>query len=495
MAGSSEAPSRLVDGLSARPLVMLISALCLLVLMIELAAIPPLSRQWGLTFWFYLHPAVSVSLAACVVALLVPQVRRSLVGLCGRIPWNRRLGLSLFVVLTLVMWIVRSRYAYGDSRIFFFWMNTSPALFVFPDIGATFLLKASHMAGKASGIGGLELVQALIILCGPLAMYFFYRAARLLAPNETGALLIVALVFSSGMARVFSGHLEVYAFVIVSLGAYLWAGLAFLAGRCGWVPVSLAFGFGLWVHVQYLFLSPSIMLLFVLVEPGRSLGHYLKCWIPAGLVTLAPTAAFFLLLLVTGHGQDLEAAVEKMLHWSDVGPTPEGHEAWIRLWGGSGPGTLYMILGPGHLKYLINTFFVLAPWTFVLLAWLASRVPRRFVSGKQALFLGCACSMAVLYALIVRPVYGPYDWDLFSLTAALATLLAGHLLVTSMPRQGFSDLAALLIGSALLFTAIPFLIVGFSPRADAGPFATDQARPVPGERFEDSFNRLIEPWL
>jgi hypothetical protein len=64
-----------------------------------------------------------------------------------------------------------------------------------------------------------------------------------------------------------------------------------------------------------------------------------------------------------------------------------------------------------------------------------------------------------------------------------------------MPRQGFSDLAALLIGSALLFTAIPFLIVGFSPRADAGPFATDQARPASGERFEDSFNRLIEPWL
>jgi hypothetical protein len=237
------------------------------------------------------------------------------------------------------------------------------------------------------------------------------------------------------------------------------------------------------------------MLLFVLAEPGRGLGGYLKRWIPAGLVTLCPTLLFFVGLAAAGHGGDLGVAVEKMLRWSDVGPTPQGHEAWIRFWGGSGPGTLYLFLGPGHVKYLVNSFFVLAPWTIPLLAGLAVHSRRVFVAGPEALFLGSACVTAVLYALIVRPVYGPYDWDLFSSTAALLGLLAGHLLARALGRGAFTQVCILAIGTALLFTAIPFLVAGVAPRADAGPFSSDLARPVPGERFEESFNRQVEPWL
>jgi hypothetical protein len=479
----------------ARGIRLLLSVLCLSIVPVELGWITPLDRQWGFTLWHYLPPALAIGLAFGIALWVTPPVRRQALRLIAAIPMDRRLGALLLVILPFALWPLRSRFAYGDSRIIYFALNADPAAFFFPDIGATFLLKTGYRIGHATGIGGLELVQAMIIVCGSLAIYAFYRAALLLAPDPQRALAIVGLVLASGMARIFTGHLEVYSFVLVSVGAYVWAALAFLRGRCSWVVPSLAFGLGLWVHIQYLFLIPSIMLLFVLAEPGGHFGAYMKRWVKAGLVTLAPTALFFVALVATDNGQDLEIAVAKMLRWSDVGPTPEGHEAWIRLWGGSGPGTLYAMLGRGHLKYLANSSFILAPWTGLLLTWLALRARRAFVASNEARFLLCACATSVLYALIVRPVYGPYDWDLFSMTAALLGLLAGHLLVEETSQREFADLSALVIGSATLFTLIPFLIVGVAPRAESGPFSGDLARPVKGESFEDSFNRQIEPWL
>ena len=472
-----------------------LAGLCILLVVVELGWVPFFEYAWGPSLWRYLSSTHAYALAALVLLLCIPAVRTALLIGLARIPTSSRLGAVLLFSLPLALFALRERLAFGDSRIFYFSMNTNPATFFFPDIGATFFLQVGYRVGHQTGIGGLEVVQAIICLMAPLTVYTFYRAALYLADGTGQALGVLGLVLGTGLVRVFAGHLEVYSFVLAATGAYLWAALAYLRGHCSWLVLALAFGAGVWVHIQYLFLIPSIMLLFVLREPGRGVGHYMKRWIPAGLVSLAPTVAFFVLLAAFGYGQDLQEAALKMVRWSDLGPTPEGHEAWIRLWGGSGAGTRYVIFGRGQLKYLANAFFLLAPFTLLVLTTFVVTKPRRFIGSDEARFLSSAFVPMVLYSVIVRPVYGPYDWDLFSLTAAVGSALAGHLLARETSRSSFTHLTTLAIGAALLLVALPLLVVGIAPSHDAGPFSQDLAKPVHGEPFEESFERRVAPWL
>jgi len=489
---STDGPAPLA-GLGHR-LLQVVSIVCLLHIPIGLGWVPFMQHAWGYTLWLYLPNPVAWGLAAGVLLLVVPASRSWALGWIERVPLSPRLGWALLLAMPLAIWPLRSRLAYGDSRILYYTMQADPSVFIFPDIGATFLLQAGFWAGHTSGVGGLEWAQASIVLCGPLFLYLLMRAARLLAPTTGTALFIVLLVVGCGSLRIFTGHLEVYSFVLVTTAAYAWSCLAFLRGECSWLAPALAFGFGLWVHVQFLFLGPSIMLLFVLAEPGRPLAHYLRRWVPAGLVCLAPTLVFFLALVVLGQHEALEAAFAKANRWSELGPDAR-EEVWIRWWGGSGPGTLYMIFDRGHLKYLSNAFFLLAPWTgLVLLAFVLAR-RRAFVASTEARFLLSACIPMALYAMLLRPVWGPYDWDLFSSTAMFTGLLAGHLLVRELPDPPLRELALMLVGSAILFVLIPFLIVGVAPAHKAGPFAHDFGRRVEGETLSESFTRQIEPWL
>jgi hypothetical protein len=472
-----------------------LTLLCLGLAAVQLGWLPGLDHAWAMNLWLYLPPPLAYGLAGGVVLLGVPAARRALLLGLGRLPLNDRVGWALLLALPLVLWPLRERLAFGDSRIIYFTMNTNPATFFFPDMGATFFLQMGHRIGEALGIGGLELVQGTICLMAPLATYCFWRASLLLAPSPHGASIVLGLILGNAILRIFAGHLEVYSFVLVTIGAYLWASLAYLDDRCSWRMPALAFGIGLWVHVQLLFLAPSLMLLFVSKEPGRRVGHYLMQWMKAAAITLLPSITFFALLLLAGQEQDLRDAFDKLIRWSDVGPTPGGHEAWVRFLGESGAGTRYRIFGHGHFKYLINAFFLIAPFGLLIVATFALAAPRLLVSTGRVRFLSSACATTLVYAAIVRPVYGPYDWDLFSATAVLVSALAGHLLVREVRDPPLRDIAVLAVGAGLLFTAIPMLIIGVAPSRDAGPFSRDLAKPVHGEPFDESFERQIAPWL
>ena len=98
---------------------------------------------------------------------------------------------------------------------------------------------------------------------------------------------------------------------------------------------------------------------------------------------------------------------------------------------------------------------------------------------------------------MLRPIWGPYDWDLFSLTAVSLASLAALLLVRSLEGPELAHVAAVVVGVSLLFVTLPLVAIGVAPGIapdDAGPFARGVERDE-GESGWDALERQIEPWL
>ena len=393
----------------------------------------------------------------------------------------------------LVLWLLRERRMYGDSDILLY-NAASGSAFVFPDIGASFLFHLCQELGAALGVSGRTVLQPAVALAGGASLFCFTRVGLLLAPTRRRALLFVLLVLGGGLLRVLAGHVEVYAFVLLCAGAYFWSALASLAGRCTTTWPALAFGVGLWMHLSFSFLAPSLLVV-VLLAPADSGRAVVRRVLGAVLVGAAPVLVFLLVMWLRGRTAELAQASETLLRWGGFEPSPVGHEAFLRSpFGASGAGTRYAILSPGHLKYLANAFFLLVPSALPLLAVLLAAAPRRFVTTPQAIFLSCGALFMLLYALVVRPVWGPYDWDLFSLTAVALACLAAHVLVQTLPDPPLADLGVLLVGATLLLVTIPFVAIGIAPARDAGPFAYGLSSQA-GESPVDAFERQLGPWL
>jgi hypothetical protein len=327
-------------------------------------------------------------------------------------------------------------------------------------------------------------------------LFCYVKVGTYLAPSRGWAAFATALILLGGVTRIFAGHIEVYSIVLISLGAYFWASLAYLRGRCGWMLPCLALGVGLWVHLCFLFLIPSLLLLPLLAEPPCPWRERMAQWVRGLVVIAIPTLLFFLLLWLTGHGGDLQQALTKMINWSEVGSGREHYETvWIRPWGEAESGTKYVLFSRLHLKYLVNSFFLLAPAALPVVFAFGILSFRRFYSTPPATFLSAASLPMIVYASIVRPVFGPYEWDLFTVTAVCLAALAAHLLATLPDSTSLAHLCTVLVGATLLLVTIPWVVVGAFIHQPAGPFAIDALRASPDGSFYETFVRELAPWL
>jgi hypothetical protein len=475
------------------------AAACVVLAVVQLGALPLLRHAWALNLWQYLPQPVALCLAALLLGLCWASLRGKLAPRLPAFPARSllpetALGRAAFVAgAALVLWLLRERRMYGDSDILLY-NAASGSAFVFPDIGASFLFHVCQELGAALGTSGRAILQPAVALAGGVTLLCFARVATLLAPGRRRALLFVLLVLGGGLLRVLAGHVEVYAFVLLCAGAYFWCALEGLAGRRSTTWAALTFGIGLWMHLSFSFLAPSLLVVVLLAPGAHGLG-VLRRLLGAALVGAAPVLLFLVVMHLCGRSAELAQAGETFLRWGGFEPSPVGHEAFLRSpFGTSGAGTRYAILSSGHLKYLGNALFLLAPAALPMLAVLLVFTPGRFVATPQAVFLSSGGLFMLLYALVVRPVWGPYDWDLFSLTAVTLASLAAHLLVQTLPEPPLGELAVLLVGATLLLVTVPFVAIGIAPAHDAGPFAYGLSSRT-GESPVDAFERQLGPWL
>lgn len=452
------------------------------------------ARAWGFALWSYLPPAVATGFAAALLSLCAARVRAALArageaALAGLAASPRAARAAAPVALAGLFWLLRERRLHGDSNILLFTAG-SKTRFLFPDLGASWLFHAARQVANAIGVEGLVTTQVLVSVCGAAAVLCLVRLAPYLAPTRGRAAFVVAGVLSAGLLRVLAGHVEVYAFVLLAAGAYLWAACAHLRSRCGVGPPAFAFGIGLWLHASFAVLLPS--LLWLVFREGDALRRGAR----AALLVAAPTLFFLAEMAAIGAWDDLRAAGEAALRIAGLREGAGLRQYWLRPPGASaGPGTEWVFLSAPHLRYLANASFLLVPVTLPALVAFAVARPRRLVATAESRLLALACAGAVPYAIALRPVWGPWDWDLFSLTGLCVGLLACHLLAVSLSDGDFADLGPWLVGAALLLVGLPLVAIGFAPLHAGGPFASDAIGWEAGEPPWRAIERFLEPWL
>lgn len=479
-----------------------VAAFCVLVIPVELGWVPYFQRAWGFTLWQYLPSPIAYLLALSLFVWCWRSPRTYTLRGLARLHeiWQRRslrpLLWGALLGMPLLLWVLRERIYLGDSKILLFALAAKDTKFYFPDVGATFLMKSAFDLGRTLGVGGVAGLQVLICIAAIPALLCFLRVGAHLTPSKGWAAFATALMVLGGVTRIYAGHIEVYSIVLIGVGAYFWASLAYLRGNCSWSLPCLALGFGLWIHLCFLFLIPSLLVLPLIAEPSLALKPRLIQWTWGLTVTATPMIAFLLGLALAGHADDLVQAGVKLINWAEVGSGREHYETvWIRPWGEEESGTKYVLYSRLHLKFLANSFFLLAPAAVpVVLAYAAFSL-RRFWSTPQAVFLSTATLPMLVYASIVRPVFGPYEWDLFTVTAVCLAALAAHLLAQPPHTTSLRHLCALLIGATLLLVTIPWVLVGIAAHRVAGPFAIDALHAAPDGSFYDAFVRDLAPWL
>ncbi|HEX5066206.1 MAG TPA: hypothetical protein VFY49_08840 [Myxococcota bacterium] len=467
-------------------------ALCAL----QQGLVPAARHAWAFDLWQYLPGWMAWACAAASLALCAGSVREAVARGCDalhtRAPRLRGIAgkLLAFAALALIFWLLRERRLYGDSEILLFETGLGRS-FHLKEMGSSFLLGTVVRLARSAELEHAQvvsLVQALISLAGALAVVVLHGVAGRLAPGRAGAAL--AWILSGGVLRVVAGHVEVYAFSLAALALYLHAALARLEGRGSFAAASLALGLAIWTHLSALLLMPSLLALSWLAS--RSLRPR---DLAVGLALAALPCVLFLAWQL-GIGVDgvtgLQRELARTLHGDQGSWSPR---LWVRAWGETPTAvTDYAFASRAQLKYLANAAHLLVPGVLPVLLALALRGPRRLLDTPTARFLCAAAAPLAIYPFVLRPIWGPFDWDLFAVSAVVLAALAAHGLAVATAESSWRHLTVWLAGFGLLFVGLPFLLLGIVPAKPAGPFAEEQFS-IDITRPGTPAQERIAPWL
>lgn len=456
---------------------------------------PVWRHAWGFNTWGYLPAAWAFVFAAVAVALCHPVVREGVARLSTRAAaaFSARAGEGLlFAAALLFFWLFRERRLVGDSQLMMLETGYHDRWFVVPEMGSTFLMWASLRVAKwGLGLAAPDGYRFVVCLAGGLCVLFLLRLARRLAPGRAGALAL--LVLSGGLLRIFAGHVENYGPVLAALSAYFWLALEHLEGRRSWVGASLALGVAVWLHGATLLLVPSLLALPLLcgLRPAPAAAAAARGLFVAAL----PSLVFLAVMAMAGRFEELSEAWVMGQNVIGLRDDPGRVRMWVRFWG-SGPsvGTDVVFLSGAHLKFLINASWILAPFALPTLGLALLRGGRKVLDTPAARLLGVALVPLTLYSLLLRPFWGPFDWDLFSVPAFCASLLAAHWLSRGLETPAWRHTSVWIVGFQLVFVGLPFLLLGIVELRDAGPFAPGYFEFELLEMGRDPPPRLA-PWL
>ncbi len=327
--------------------------------------VPGARYAWAYNLWQYLPPEVAVLLAVASLSVCVRGVRlylsRWVSTACLALERMPAASLVGFALVALLLWLFRERELYGDSAILI-WGTSTGSTFLFPDIGASFLIGSLHSLGRVYALALPEQligIQVAACLCGAATVVFVLRAAAYLAPGARGAATL--LILCGGLLRVFAGHVEVYAFLLAAVSAYLWAALAYLEGRTSLVVPSLVLGVAIWLHFAALCLVPCLLVLPLLTRPAGAATLPIGKWLFAVGTALLPVTLFLVGAAVLGQQEELARMGHVLQELTGTANRPDVVQRWVRAWGaGPSRGTEYVFLSVGHLKYLVNAAHLFA---------------------------------------------------------------------------------------------------------------------------------------
>lgn len=449
------------------------------------AYLSPLQHAWGLNLLRYQPDWIAWLVTGAGLLVTTEEARRGLIRggrwLATRLrslPAPARDALLLVGAFAL-LWALRDRVLAADTKLQL-QILSNPGRAAYPETGATLLLEGVVGLGRSLGPSALALPRAIVCAAGAVAVACIVRGARLAAPEGRASAIIPLLALSGGVGAILTGRIEAQAFVLAAAGAYLWLGLRWLAEPGAVVAPALALGVLVWLEPSSLLLLPSLALL---LRPagGRAVA------IGLGLALL-PLAVHLLFLLAV-QPRELPATSVMLRGLGSL-------RGWVRPPGGApGLGTDYRLLDGAHLKYLLNAGFVLAGGSVALAGALLTKARRvRRTALPPQRFLAAVTAGLVAVSLLVRPIWGPWDWELFAPAGLAICFWTGAALARAPDRDRRLQLAVAVAGLQLCFVGLPLVALGWGPRVDAGPLV--EKRFDPGLYLTDREpRRRIAPWL
>ena len=221
-----------------------------LLVALQLGWLPTARVGWAFNLWAYLPEWAALLLGAVSLSLCATRVRNAVASgfaaATRRLPTGGLFEASACGLLALALWLLRENVLTGDSAVLAYTAYTGHA-FVFPEVGATFLLRSIVRLAPVLGVNAVEMMRAFACACGGAAIWLLLRVARELAPGASAA-AIALLLLSGGLARVFAGRIEVYAPLLVAVLAYLWLALRALRGDGHRALPALCLGLAIWLH-------------------------------------------------------------------------------------------------------------------------------------------------------------------------------------------------------------------------------------------------------
>lgn len=465
---------------------------------VQLGLVPPLRYAWALNFWQYFDAPIAWIALPVVLALCLPAPRRRVAAqlrrVASRLPAEGvGLDAALFVLAVAMFWVLRERQLFGDSALFLA-ASRSDWTFVFPEIGSTFLMRASGRLLEPLGFRPSQVLQGASCVFGGIAVVGLRRACGWLAGGRGAlALGLTALVLTTGLARVFAGHIETYPPLLAAVAFYVWAAFSRLEGDTARAVPALVLGVAIWLHLAALFLLPSLLAL----DAATGERDGVRGAVRQVAIAAIPSVVFLIGVAVLAGTADLEAMWAKAMQVLGGGAEVEQKRWWVRLHDGQPIppiGIDYVFLSQRHLKFLANAYWLLAGVGGVVVVAFGIARPRAFVATPALRFLLAATVPMVVYSLMLRPFWGPFDWDLFSASALCLSLLGAALLAHGVAAPDRRAVLVLAIAIQLVFLSGPFLALGVVHGKPAGPFVKGSFYQEIGRETDPPHGR-IAPWL
>jgi len=466
---------------------------------LQMGRIEPLQHWWAVNLWAYQGPWAGVAAAVLAWPVASSRVREWLVQsftTLPSLPRSRPVRLALVATLVAVaLWLVRDTELSPDAQILIAAALTKHR-FIFPDVGGSWIIISMMHVGSEFPGGSLQAIRALVCVAGGLSFVMLAEIGRRLLASERGGWAIAALVFSTGLVRVFAGRVEVYGFLLTAACLYVMLALRYVQDGRGWWTTCLAAGAAVWLHPASLLLLPGLVVLPYLTDRDGGWRRWLGTAAAGVMVAAVPGLVFLALIAMTGGGDAIATAVTTAREVAGEQLTPHAKRWWVRGWGGApSVGTDYVFGSATQLKYLGNCAFLLCPAALAALVAAFAAGPRMLARDRELRFLGAMCAALVVYSFALRAFWGPFDWDLFSITALLLTLAGARAASITIPRTMARHALVAAIVLQALFIAAPMLALRTAPPRDAGPFAVTGYLHPDLHAPQTPPPAAIEPWL
>ena len=432
-----EDESRTID----RKTIILFTLLALLFLARLVARFFPESRLWGINHLLFTpdpfrHFYAAVGLL--LLALFFPRVRRGAAAgfdVVARIfeKKDRVFWGIVAICFGCVFWLFRMpTNLLGDGYTVINNIGDEmPVVFKWSESGAVHLVYFISTLLPVEGLARGEYAYAILsVIAGAMTVFFFFFIAFELGRDRVERLFVFCMLLFSGWLLLFFGYAENYPILWPVLCGYIYFAVAYIrGGGTIFIPL-LLLGIGLYLHLQVLAFSASLIV--ILLARGWGLRQFQarqKIFLVAGGIILLAGASLYIWQYNTSIG----FMVHFLPPFFGRGITPD-----------------YAVLSLSHIVDIANLSLLLIPvWPALL--FISRRQARSLLKDKVSLFLLFFSVGGVVFLLLIDPRLGMgRDWDLFALC-----LLGPALVLIRMTLLACSDKSTFVVLSlmALLLTA------------------------------------------